>query len=150
MSLSGYQDIASAAFGANAGGFAPNFMENVIKTQNEVMWNEYGRGDLRRKKTRSDIDINLGEKQAYRALPGQFNQRGLLDSGQYQRGGRELAKNLQRIRGRADEDFQSALQGLDLSDTAALTNLEQYRGMLTPKQYQTLVAAVVGNAGGGA
>ena len=148
MSLPGYQDITAAAMGGEGSKLGPTYMQNVIQTSNQIMSNKASRDRLREANRRSNVDINIGEKDAYRALPGQFNQRGMIDSGLYQRGGRRLAENIERIRGRSDLDFQDALQGLDLSDTAALSNLEQYRSMLTSSQYQALVAAIVGNAGG--
>ena len=42
------------------------------------MQSEYQRDLMRRNKARADIDMNIAEEKAYRALPGQFNRRGML------------------------------------------------------------------------
>lgn len=155
MSLSGYglnnyQDIASAAMGGYAGMTAPTYQQAGLDTQKKIMWSEYNRDQLRRDKTRADISTNLAEERAYRALPGQFNQRGMLDSGQYQRGGRELASAFMRGRQMADEDYMKQVELSHLGDAMALGDLEGLKGQLTPKQYQTLVSALVRGAGGAA
>ena len=106
------------------------------------MQSEYQRDLMRRNKARADIDMNIAEEKAYRALPGQFNRRGMLDSGQYQRGGRELASNIMRARNRADEDFMQNMMTSRLQDAMSISDLEGLRGNLTGQQYQSLVLCV--------
>ena len=145
-----YQDIASAAMGGYAGRAAPSYQQAALGTQKGLMWSEYNRDKSRRDKTRFDIDTNKAEERAYRALPGQFNQRGMLDSGQYQRGGRELASALLQRRGRSDQDYMQDMMTSHLGDAMGMADLEGLRGQLTADQYQSLVAALVNRAGGAA
>ena len=145
-----YQDIASAAMGGYAGSAAPSYQQAALGTQKGLMWSEYNRDKSRRDKTRFDIDTNKAEERAYRALPGQFNQRGMLDSGQYQRGGRELASALLQRRGRSDQDYMQDMMTSHLGDAMGMADLEGLRGQLTADQYQSLVAALVNRAGGAA
>ena len=146
--LDSYQDIASAALGGYAGKVAPTYQQAALNTQKGLMQSEYQRDLMRRNKARSNIDMNIAEEKAYRALPGQFNRRGMIDSGQYQRGGRELASNIMRARNRADEDFMQNMMTSNLQDAMSISDLEGLRGNLTGQQYQSLVAALVRGSGG--
>ena len=146
--LDSYQDIASASLGGYAGSVAPTYQQAALNTQKGLMQNEYQRDLMRRNKARADIDMGLSEERAYRALPGQFNRRGMLDSGQYQRGGRELASNIMRARNRSDEDFMQNMMTSNLQDAMSISDLEGLRGNLTGQQYQSLVAALVRGSGG--
>ena len=146
--MDSYQDIASAALGGYAGKTAPTFQQAALNTQKGLMQSEYQRDLMRRNKARSNIDMNIAEEKAYRALPGQFNRRGMLDSGQYQRGGRELASNIMRARNRSDEDFMQNMMTSNLQDAMSISDLEGLRGNLTGQQYQSLVAALVRGSGG--
>jgi len=148
--LNSYQDIASAAMGGYAGSTAPTYQQAALDTQKKLMWSEYGRDQQRRQKARSNIDMNIAEDKAYRALPGQFNKRGMMDSGQYQRGGQELATNIMRARNRSDEDFMQNMMTSNLQDAMSISDLEGLRGQLTADQYQSLVAAMIRGSGGGA
>jgi|TARA_B100001094_G_scaffold162144_2_gene156915 hypothetical protein len=148
--LDTYQDIASASLGGFAGSVAPTYQQAALNTQKGLMQNEYQRDLMRRNKARNDIDMGLSEERAYRALPGQFNRRGMIDSGQYQRGGRELASNIMRARNRADEDFMQNMMTSNLQDAMSISDLEGLRGNLTSNQYQALVASMVRGAGGAA
>ena len=148
--LDSYQDIASASLGGYAGSVAPTYQQAALNTQKGLMQNEYQRDLMRRNKARADIDMGLSEERAYRALPGQFNRRGMLDSGQYQRGGQQLASNIMRARNRADEDFMQNQMTSYLQDAMAISDLEGLRGNLTSNQYQALVASMIRGAGGAA
>ena len=148
MSISGYQDIAAAAMGGYAGSVAPTYQQSATNVAQQGVWNEYGRQQLGRNKRRADKTFDLGEERAYRAFPGQYNKRGMLDSGQYQRGGRELAKALMRQRQMSAEDYQQAIMTSQLEDALATGNLEGLRAQLTSQQYHNLVNSIISESGG--
>lgn len=145
-----YQDIASAAMGGYAGMNAPSYQQQGLNLQKQLMWSEYNRNKARQDQKRLTDDFDKQEERAYRALPGQFNQRGMLDSGQYQRGGRELAAALLDRRNRADQDYMQNQMTSHLQDSMGVADLEGLRGQLTGDQYRSLVSALVSGAGGAA
>tara|TARA_R110000824_G_scaffold134362_1_gene297328 strand:+ start:343 stop:756 length:414 start_codon:yes stop_codon:yes gene_type:complete len=134
--------------GANGAAVAPTYQQAGINLQKDAIWEEYGRQQQGRNQRRDNKTFDLGEERAYRAFPGQYNRRGMLDSGQYQRGGRELASALMRQRNMNDADYMQATESSRLRDALAANDLETLRGMLTSEQYQNLVASMISGSGG--
>jgi|TARA_R110000824_G_C14977156_1_gene653757 hypothetical protein len=79
----------------------------------------YQRSDVQRSRAMSIDDLIRQFADQRRRIPGQFNQRGMLDSGQYQRGmGRSFADQV-RQQGRLEMAAQAALNSLAQRQFAA-------------------------------
>lgn len=139
-----YSDTASA----NAGAFAPTVAQAGWDLQKNLAESKFQRGGLTRDYTRGNIDRNFQAQQAWRALPQGFNQRGMIDSGQYQRGGQLLADQINQLQGRATQDYADAIEHSNLMDTIGKQQFEELKDMLNAQDYQSTVAGVVGQGGG--
>ena len=150
MALPGYADIAAATFGGLAGGNAPNFQQASFNTMKQLGQNQYNREALGRQFARTQENYNLNMEDTVRALPGQFNRRGMIDSGQYQRGAnRAISDNLRGLN-RSFEDYNEQISRSFLSDDQLMANLADMKSQMTSDQYQTLVANMVNKRGGAA
>ena len=105
---------------------------------------EYGYGidDIQRASERLDRSstlqkFNLGKQfqETLRALPGGFNRRGMLDSGQYQRG-RERAAGQQEL----------ARLGLLSTEEDARSQIDRQRNLLDEQLYGGLEEDAIANA----
>ena len=105
---------------------------------------EYGYGidDIQRASERLDRSstlqkFNLGKQfqETLRALPGAFNRRGMLDSGQYQRG-RERAAGQQEL----------ARLGLLSTEEDARSQIDRQRNLLDEQLYGGLEEDAIANA----
>ena len=102
----------------------------------------YGMDDIQRASERLDRSstlqkFNLGKQfqETLRALPGAFNRRGMLDSGQYQRG-QERAMGQQEL----------ARLGLLTTEEAARAQLDRQRNLLDEQLYGGLESDAIANA----
>ena len=102
----------------------------------------YGMDDIQRASERLGRDqamntfrTNQQIKNAARALPGQFNRRGMLDSGLFRRG-REIAAG----------EAELALSGVESSAEQARRQLDKQRAILDENLYGGLVDDQIANA----
>ena len=102
----------------------------------------YGMDDIQRASERLGRDqamntfrTNQQIKNAARTLPGQFNRRGMLDSGLFRRG-REIAAG----------EAEVALTGVDSSAEQARRQLDKQRAILDENLYGGLVDDQIANA----
>ena len=102
----------------------------------------YGMDDIQRASERLGRDqamntfrTNQQIKNAARTLPGQFNRRGMLDSGLFRRG-REIAAG----------EAELALTGVESSAEQARRQLDKQRAILDENLYGGLVADQISNA----
>jgi hypothetical protein len=148
MSAPDYQDVTSGIMGGVAGKFSPNFYNQSWTTQKDLGQRAYDRVKLGQDWTRTQNMQNLDADKAWRALPAAYNQRGMLDSGQYQRGGTELADAINRRRSYAFQDYTRSMEESLLADQFDLQNLDQYRDVLSSEMYQQYVSDAINDAGG--
>jgi hypothetical protein len=139
-----YQDILSSQMGQMAPS-ATQYNQASTGVQKNMIQRQFNRDQMGRDYTRARSDINRQADQAFRQLPGAFNRRGMLDSGSYVRGGREMAANVLRAQNRLREDQGQAMMGSYLQDQLDLGNLAELRQNLASQDYQTLVAGLYGN-----
>ena len=150
MSIPGYQDIAAATFGGMAGQTAPNFQQGSWNTMKQLGMNQYNREALGRQFGRESDYWGRKMEDTARTLPGQYNRKGMLDSGVYQAGAnRAIADDLRGFN-QAFEDYNEQIQRSHLSDDQLMANLADLKTNLTEKQYQSLVANLVNKRGGAA
>mgnify|MGYP003664604740 FL=1 len=140
-----YQDIGSAVFGGMGSASAGKVQDASSQVQKNLINRQYGRDKLSRQKTRNRIDLSRNAEQAYRALPGAYNQRGMIDSGSFVRGGRETAANVYRAQNRINEDFGQSIMDSWLQDSLDMGNLSELRQGLASQDYQNLVAGLDGD-----
>ena len=139
-----YQDILSSQMGQMAPS-ATQYNQASTGVQKNMIQRQFNRDQMGRDYTRARSDINRQADQSFRRLPGAFNRRGMLDSGSYIRGGREMAANVLRAQNRLREDQGQAMMGSYLQDQLDLGNLAELRQNLASQDYQTLVAGLYGN-----
>lgn len=140
-----YQDISSAVFGGIGSPSAGKVQSASSQVQKNLINRQYGRDKVSRQNTRNRIDLNRNAEQAYRALPGMYNQRGMIDSGSFVRGGRETAANVLRAQNRMREDFGQSIMDSWLQDSLDMGNLSELRQGLASQDYQDLVAGLYSN-----
>jgi len=139
-----YQDILSSQMGQMAPS-ATQYNQASTGVQRNMIQRQFNRDQMGRDYTRARSDINRQADQSFRQLPGAFNRRGMLDSGSYIRGGREMAANVLRAQNRLREDQGQAMMGSYLQDQLDLGNLAELRQNLASQDYQNLVASLYGN-----
>ena len=139
-----YQDILSSQMGQMAPS-ATQYNQASTGVQRNMIQRQFNRDQMGRDYTRARSDINRQADQSFRQLPGAFNRRGMLDSGSYIRGGREMAANVLRAQNRLREDQGQAMMGSYLQDQLDLGNLAELRQNLASQDYQALVAGLYGN-----
>jgi len=140
-----YQDIGSAVFGGMGSASAGEVQNASTQVQKNLINRQYGRDKMSRQNTRNRIDLSRNSEQAYRALPGMYNQRGMIDSGSFVRGGRETAANVLRSQNRLGEDYGQSIMDSWLQDSLDLGNLSELREGLASEDYQALVAGMYGD-----
>tara|TARA_R110000850_G_scaffold227779_4_gene352748 strand:- start:2675 stop:3130 length:456 start_codon:yes stop_codon:yes gene_type:complete len=140
-----YQDIGSAVFGGMGSASAGKVQDASSQVQKNLINRQYGRDKMSRQNTRNRIDLSRNAEQAYRALPGAYNQRGMIDSGSFVRGGRETAANVYRAQNRINEDFGQSIMDSWLQDSLDMGNLSELRQGLASQDYQNLVASLYGD-----
>lgn len=140
-----YQDIGSAVFGGMGSTSAADVQNASTQVQKNLINRQYGRDKMSRQNTRNRIDLNRNAEQAYRALPGMYNQRGMIDSGSFVRGGRETAANVLRGQNRMNEDYTQSIMDSWLQDSLDMGNLSELRQGLASQDYQNLVASLYGD-----
>ena len=135
---------------ANAGGFSPSFevAQAGWDLEKNLADSKFQRDEALRGYTQGNIDRQQQAQQAWRQLPQAFNQRGMIDSGQYQRGGQILADRINQIQGRASLDYASQIEQSKLMDALLNQQYEELKDMLTSQDYQSTVAGVVSSGGG--
>ena len=143
-----YEDITAGAMGKLAGEFSPTFWQNSWNTALGVGQRELDRSNLTKEYTAGNITRGMQRTQAERALAGSYNQRGMLDSGQYQYGGNVLKDVFDQLQGRAFDKYTSAIDMSLLQDEMAGDQLGQLKDLLTSGQYQEAVANMINRAGG--
>ena len=112
--------------------------------------NQYNREALGRQFGRESDYWGRKMEDTARTLPGQYNRKGMLDSGVYQAGAnRAIADDLRGFN-QAFEDYNEQIQRSHLSDDQLMANLADLKTNLTEKQYQSLVANLVNKRGGAA
>ena len=139
-----YQDILSSQMGQMAPS-ATQYNQASTGVQRNMIQRQFNRDQMGRDYTRARSDINRQADQSFRQLPGAFNRRGMLDSGSYIRGGREMAANVLRAQNRLREDQGQAMMGSYLQDQLDLGNLAELRQNFASQDYQNLVASLYGN-----
>lgn len=140
-----YQDILSSQMSKTAPNSSTQYNQASTDVQKGLIQRQFGRDKALRGYTRSRSDIGRQADQAFRQLPGAFNRRGMLDSGAYVRGGREMAANVLRAQNRLREDYGQAVMESYLQDQLDLGNLAELRQNLASQDYQALVAGLYGN-----
>jgi len=140
-----YQDIGSAVFGGMGSTSAADVQSASTQVQKNLINRQYGRDKMSRQNTRNRIDLSRNAEQAYRALPGMYNQRGMIDSGSFVRGGRETAANVLRGKNRMNEDYTQSIMDSWLQDSLDMGNLSELRQGLASQDYQNLVASLYGD-----
>ena len=150
MSATGYQDIAASAMGGNASRTAPTYQQAGWNTVRQLGTNQYGRDQRERDWGRTQEDYGLRMKRTARRLPGQYNQRGMLDSGVYQRGANQAIGDISRNYEQSFQDKNMAMENSYLQDDSLISSLSDLKGQLTSQQYQAMVSAVIKQAGGAA
>jgi hypothetical protein len=143
-----YQDIASAAMGGTASQTAPTFQQASWNTMKNLGWNEYNRNQERRNWARTESDFNRGFEDLAKALPGQYNRKGMLDSGVYQAGANRAVTDHLRNYDRSFQDYNQRMDRSRLMDDIMLGDLSNLRNQLNTQDYQSLVASMVKNSGG--
>ena len=135
---------------ANAGGFSPSFTvaQAGWDLEKNLADSKFQRDEALRGYTQGNIDRTQQAQQAWRQLPQAFNQRGMVDSGQYQRGGQMLADRINQLQGRATLDYSSAVEQSKLMDALLNQQYNELKDMLTSQDYQSTVAGVVSGGGG--
>ena len=140
-----YQDIGSAVFGGIGSPSAGKVQDASSQVQKNLIGRQYGRDKMLRQNTRNRIDLSRNSEQAYRALPGMYNQRGMIDSGSFVRGGREMSANVLRSKNRMNEDYTQSIMDSWLQDSLDMGNLSGLRQGLASEDYQNLVASLYGD-----
>ena len=148
MTAPDYKDVTSGLMGGVAGKFSPDFYNQSWTTQKNLGQRAFDRAKLTQDWTRSQEMQNLDADRAWRALPASYNQRGMLDSGQYQRGGMELADAINRRYNYGLQDYSLAMEESNLADAFDKQNLDQLKEILTSEMYQQYVNDAIKNAGG--
>jgi|ETNmetMinimDraft_27_1059897.scaffolds.fasta_scaffold00339_3 hypothetical protein len=143
--VSNYQDILSSSMSKTAPNSANEYNQASLNVQRNLAQRQFNRDQMGRDYTRAQSDIGRQANQAFRQLPGAFNRRGMLDSGSYIRGGREMAANELRMRNRLREDFNQQVAGSRLQDTLDIADLAGLRDQLSSADYQNLVASLYGS-----
>jgi hypothetical protein len=140
-------ETAAANMGAIGGSISP-VHQATWDTTRGLAESKINRDQLTRNYTRGVDDRSREAAQAWRQLPQAYNQRGMIDSGQYQRGGNQLAQAIDRLQGRALQDYSSQIDYSHLQDTMSLQNLDELKDLLSAQDYQNVVANVVRGSGG--
>tara|TARA_R110002111_G_scaffold67765_1_gene110207 strand:+ start:256 stop:714 length:459 start_codon:yes stop_codon:yes gene_type:complete len=148
--VTGYQDIAASAMGGNASQTAPTYQQAGWKTVRQLGTNQYGRDQMNRDWARTQGNYGRQMERTARSLPGQYNQRGMLDSGVYQRGANQAIGDISRNYGQSFQDKNMAMENSYLQDDSLISSLSDLKGQLTSQQYQAMVSAVIKQAGGAA
>ena len=94
-----YTSSTSDLLAAQMGEMAPTatqFNQASTDVQKNLIQRQFNRDAALRGYTRARTDIGREGDRAFRQLPGAFNRRGMLDSGAYVRGGREMAADVLR------------------------------------------------------
>ena len=147
MTAPDYKDVTSGLMGGVAGKFSPDFYNQSWTTQKNLGQRAFDRAKLPQDWTRSQEMQNLDADRAWRALPASYNQRGMLDSGQDQRGGQRLADAYGRATGDLRSDLETVLQGLGLQDLTAQYDLGELRQMVGTDRFQQVVANALRSQG---
>ena len=94
-------------------------------------------------------DLNRAQGMAQRALPGQFNRRGMLNSGLYNRAQGRLAEAGQRQRGRAEYGFGESYDALSRAAASAEGGASQVavRNTMTDAERQASMASDIRDLG---
>ena len=110
---------------------------------------EHQMGRVDEQKLMQTSDLNRAKEQAERALPGQFNRRGMLNSGLYHRGEGRLAEAAERQRGRAEYGFGESYDALSRAAASAEGGASQsaVRTTMTDAQRQASMAANIRDLG---
>lgn len=145
-----YQDIASAAMGGTASQTAPTFQQASFNTMKNLGLSEYNRNIERQNWARTQDDYNRGFENLQRTLPGQYNRKGMIDSGVYQAGANRAVTDELRNYGRAFQDYNQRMERSRLMDDIAKGDLSNLMNQLNSQEYQALVNAVINKAGGAA
>ena len=106
-------------------------------------------GRVDEQKLMQTSDLNRAMEQAQRALPGQFNRRGMLNSGLYNRGEGRLAEAGQRQRGRAEYGFGESYDALSRAAASAEGGASQaaIRNTMTDAERQASMASNIRDLG---
>jgi hypothetical protein len=106
-------------------------------------------GRVDEQKLMQTSDLNRAMEQAQRALPGQFNRRGMLNSGLYHRGEGRLAEAGQRQRGRAEYGFGESYDALSRAAASAEDGASQaaIRNTMTDAERQASMASNIRDLG---
>lgn len=145
-----YQDIASAAMGGAASQTAPTAQQSTWNTMKNLGWSEYNRNLERQNWARTESDYNRGFGDLARNLPGQYNRKGMLDSGVYQAGANRAVADASRNYERAFQDYNQRMERSRLMDDIMMGDLSNLMNQLSSQEYQALVNAVINKAGGAA
>ena len=84
---------------------------------------------------------------AVRQLPQVYNQRGLVDSGQFQRGGTGWLRDYATATTDLRRDLDFTLQGLGLQDFAGQLDLNDLKAVLGTQGFQEAIANALKNQG---
>jgi len=106
-------------------------------------------GRVDEQKLMQTSDLNRAMEQAQRALPGQFNRRGMLNSGLYNRAEGRLAEAGQRQRGRAEYGFGESYDALSRAAASAEGGASQaaIRNTMTDAERQASMASNIRDLG---
>ena len=147
MSFPTYTDTISGTMGGAAASTAPNLGTATSDTKKTLAWNAYqgqkALQDWAKAQDRNKRSFDLGVRQ----VPQVYNQRGMLDSGQYQYGGQKLLEDYTRATGDLRSNLDFVLQGLGLQDLTAQYNLTELRQMLGTSRFQQVIADALRSQG---
>ena len=120
----------------------PTYSERSQGVDLSTLQNNYNKNDIQRANESTartsalqNFQLSQEVKDTMRALPGQFNRRGMLDSGQYKRA---------RERARGKEEL--ARLGLMSSQEEARVQLDRQRNLLEEQLYGGLESDAIANA----
>lgn len=143
MAISGFTDFLSGATGQAASAIAPN----VSNLKKSMAFNAYqgqkAFSDYARQRDRNQLRFD----DAVRQLPQMYNQRGLVDSGQFQRGGNRLLRDYATATTDLRRDLDFTLQGLGLQDFAGQLDLNDLKAVLGTQGFQEAIANALKNQG---
>lgn len=151
MAVSGYtptyKDTISGTMGGTAGSVAPSLSQATGNTKKTMAWNAYhgqkALMDWAKAQDKNKRQFDLG----VRSLPQAYNQRGMLDSGQYQRGGQRLLEDYSRATGDLRSSLDFGLQGLGLQDLTAQYDLGELRQLIGTARFQQIIADALRSQG---
>jgi hypothetical protein len=152
MAATGYgtermKDLIAGTAGGVAGAISPNLNTATQAAQKSAIYNTYAGQKNVLNYARQQRDFDRQFDQGIRQLPQAYNQRGMVDSGQMQRGGQEMLRGYGRASGDLRQDLDIALQGLAIDDLSTEYDLSELRQVLGSQRFQEAIAKALSSQG---